>query len=343
MRSQSTSERGFTLIELLVVIAIIGILASLLLPALAKAKKKANRIKCVAQLGQISKALRGFAGDNDQRMPWMLGNAEADAVADTANEELGLKSPALATKYGGAVSASFFQHSMLRHIEHVWIVPSMRADLGTAKSIWSPCDQGSKLSNDIDVRTGGLKGWCATAVGLRFKLSTRAQSYAIGLGGDDLKPMSLLGITRNVLGSDGVDGYNSGMSTIPAGNLFVEQGCWLSATQLAAKDATGNDIIGFAGPGSLGTWLRTHRNDNMAWLNPGLVPPGATTLAVYSIKTYRAMQGLDVGLGQFTLSDGSATQAADSDLKKAVSEHAKSTVGGVHNALNELYIRPWSY
>ncbi|MSR66454.1 MAG: type II secretion system protein, partial [Pedosphaera sp.] len=327
MKTVLARPRGFTLIELLVVIAIIGILASLLLPALVKAKKKANRTKCVAALGQISKALRGFAGDNDQRLPWMLGNVEADAVADTANEEIGLKSPALAAKYGGAVSVSFFQHSMLRHIEHVWIVPSLRADLGTAKSILSPCDPAAKLSNDIDVRTGGLKGWCATAVGARYKLSTRAQSYAVGLGGDDLKPMSLVAITRNVLGSDGVDGYNAEMSTIPAGNLFVEQGCWLSSTQIAAKDAAGNDVVGFAGPGSQGTWLRTHRNDNMAWLNPGLVPPGATTTATYSIKTYRAMQGLDAGLGQFALSDGSATQASDSDLKKAVTAHAMS-IGG---------------
>ena len=66
------NTQGFTLIELLVVIAIIGILASMLLPALAKAKAKANRIKCVNNLGSIGKASLGFAQDNSERLPWQL-------------------------------------------------------------------------------------------------------------------------------------------------------------------------------------------------------------------------------------------------------------------------------
>ena len=101
------------------VIAIIGILASMLLPTLAKAKTKANRLKCSGNLGNIAKAFQGYSSAYDGLTPHL--------DADNANA-----SNAVAKGYGGN-DAQFRIDSWMQAFE-------IRTSLATLSTLASPLD-----------------------------------------------------------------------------------------------------------------------------------------------------------------------------------------------------------
>jgi prepilin-type N-terminal cleavage/methylation domain-containing protein len=94
---------GFTLIELLVVIAIIAILAALLLPALSRAKEKANRVSCLNNLRQISLFFQYYTDENNDIFPAHRNQNERDDLVTATTNWWGTA----VVKYGGSQSNLF--------------------------------------------------------------------------------------------------------------------------------------------------------------------------------------------------------------------------------------------
>jgi prepilin-type N-terminal cleavage/methylation domain-containing protein len=112
-------KKAFTLIELLVVIAIIAILAAMLLPALAAAKRKAQKINCVNNLKQVGLAFRIWEGDNGDKYPMAVSYANYGAKENVQHGN----SPVAATVLNPA-----------------WVFMSMSNELSTPKVAYCPAD-----------------------------------------------------------------------------------------------------------------------------------------------------------------------------------------------------------
>ena len=327
------NQKGFTLIELLVVIAIIGILASMLLPTLAKAKKKANRLKCSGNMGQIGKAFIGSGNDYGGWLPWNLTTADANSIAADANARL--FSLAGRNTSGGH---RYGRWCMWNH-EYIWAAHAgLRDDLDNSKALLSPCDPKVKKNNQLDSTQGKFRGFARTRYGStragRYKVSTRAQSYGLHLGGDS-EAKSIMATTRNILGGNTRAAYNARATQLSYGsNLSATTGRWLGAQLIGqlntrVQDENGNNLpyIGWMGPGATGRWDRTAYN---------------RVIRTYNVQSHRVMNGMDIGQGQLVMSDGSSQQVDDAGLADAVTEHSQKK-GGVNGFKMEVVTVPYIY
>ncbi|HUB86599.1 MAG TPA: hypothetical protein VMB22_01815 [Verrucomicrobiae bacterium] len=79
-RPQFPAKNGFTFTALLVIIAVLAVLAAMLLPALASAKRRAQRINCVNNLKQAGLAFRIWEGDNEDKFPMAVPSSQGGTM-----------------------------------------------------------------------------------------------------------------------------------------------------------------------------------------------------------------------------------------------------------------------
>ena len=234
MKSILKQKKAFTLIELLVVIAIIAILAAMLLPALAAAKRKAQKINCVNNLKQVGLSFRIWEGDNGDLYPM--------SVSSTA---------------GGAkenVKSAGFLNPNPYNIANVFLV--MSNELATPKVLWCPSDSQRSASPGFNALGSGNISYfvCGDSaeqypqmllVGDR-NISTYGSLGAPSGSADLTGAQTVYGDSLAVNGSQPYLAWTANEMHLKTGNLALSDGSVQTTTVAAEQTAFNNATNGYS-------------------------------------------------------------------------------------------------
>ncbi|MFL2943441.1 MAG: type II secretion system protein [Limisphaerales bacterium] len=286
------TQKGFTLIELLVVIAIIGILASMLLPTLAKAKTKANRLKCSGNLGNIAKAFQGYSSTSEGATPHLDPD---NAVASYAK----------AKGFGGN-SAQYRIDSWMQGYE-------IRSSLVTLSTLASPLDpkaiaEQRKSGNNMGGKKYKTFDESKGKTNDESRVQMQSQSYAITLQNDAGVAATMAATTRNLTYQ-----YNSNGANGPKN--------WNKRWN-GNGNGTGDGNEKWQYP----IKELNHNNGSNSWRLFGLNVSDHDAATFTGTKYFRAagehktlsMTGFQAGEGNWVTSDGSTRQGTESEFAEGL-------------------------